>query len=202
MSTIPFTYFLYHKPTGKKYYGVRYKKGCHPSDLWTNYFSSSDIVEQMIIDYGSDSFDYEVRKIFQSIDAAKMWESKVQRRLRVDIREDWINQHIQSGKFRCTGHNSKTREKLSRSLSGLPKTEIHKKRISEKSLLDRQARRDAGWKMPRDAVEASIQWRKENYDSFYTEGRNRKMSASKTGTKRHYLPDGSFIYVKPVQQDQ
>ena len=36
--TIPFTYYLYHKPTGKKYYGVRFKKGCHPDDLWNKYF--------------------------------------------------------------------------------------------------------------------------------------------------------------------
>jgi len=41
MNTIPYTYKLIFKPTGQYYYGVRYAKGCQPSDLWDKYFTSS-----------------------------------------------------------------------------------------------------------------------------------------------------------------
>jgi hypothetical protein len=48
---IPFTYLLKHIPTKKYYYGVKLKKGCHPNDLWTKYFTSSKIVKSLIKKY-------------------------------------------------------------------------------------------------------------------------------------------------------
>lgn len=201
MQTIPYTYFLYHKPTGLKYYGVRYRRGCNPNDLWVKYFSSSSIIKQMIKDYGVESFDYEVRKVFVSVPDALLWESRVQTRLKVDTRDDWVNRHIQGGRFYCPGHSAETRETISKKLKGRKFTFEHKQRISEKSLIDRQRRRDTGWRMPREAVNKSIEWRKANHDTFYSKERNRKMAETKKGTKRHYLPDGSFIMIKP-QDDQ
>lgn len=89
--TIPFTYYLLHKPTGLKYYGVRYKKGCHPDDLWNKYFSSSKDVKQLIEQYGLQSFEVEVRKTFGNIKSAKDWEHKVLSRLKVISKKDWLN---------------------------------------------------------------------------------------------------------------
>jgi hypothetical protein len=49
---IPFTYLIKHIPTGRNYYGVRYKKGCHPNDLWLKYFTSSKKIKGLIKKYG------------------------------------------------------------------------------------------------------------------------------------------------------
>lgn len=199
MSTLAFTYYLYHTPTGKKYYGVRYRKGCKIEDLWTTYFTSSVIVKQLIKEYGKDSFTYEVRRVFDSVVAAKEWESKVQRRLRVDVRDDWLNRHVQSGRFSCTGHTEETKQKLSRSLTGRVFSEDHKNRISEKSLIDREKRRKDGWRMPRSAVESA---RLSNLGRVHDSEGVERMRASKRGKVRKYLPNGSFVMVLPDQQDQ
>jgi len=89
--TIPFTYYLYHKPTGKKYYGVRYKLDCHPDDLWNKYFSSSKEVKRLIAEYGVNSFFYEVRRVFDTTKDARDWESRVLYKLRVVEKDDWLN---------------------------------------------------------------------------------------------------------------
>ena len=89
--TIPFTYLIKHVPTNRYYYGVRYKKSCHPNDLWTKYFTSSKKVKGLIRRYGKKSFIFEIRKIFKTTKQARMWEHKVLRRLKVIHRNDFLN---------------------------------------------------------------------------------------------------------------
>lgn len=93
MST-PFTYYLYHRPTQSHYYGVRWSRSCDPSDLWTKYFTSSKTVKLLIKQYGVDSFDVEIRKIFSSKEKAIEWERKVLVRLNVLNRPDWLNKNV------------------------------------------------------------------------------------------------------------
>lgn len=90
---IPFTYLLTHRPTGRRYYGVRYAKGCHPDQLWSLYYSSSKIVKLLIEKYGVDSFDYEIRKTFNTREAALDWEHRVLQRLKPYHKKEWINLH-------------------------------------------------------------------------------------------------------------
>lgn len=89
---VPYTYYLVHKPTGLKYYGVRFAKNCHPSDLWNKYFTSSKKVHKLIEEYGINSFAVEVRKTFKSKQEAIKYETKVLQRLNVIHRKDWINE--------------------------------------------------------------------------------------------------------------
>ena len=89
--TIPYTYLITHIPTDKKYYGVRFAKGCNPSDLWLTYFTSSKYVKSLIKDYGIESFNIEIRKIFNSVEKARKWETKVLKRMSVSKRDDYIN---------------------------------------------------------------------------------------------------------------
>ena len=89
--TIPFTYLIKHVPTNRYYYGVRYKKGCHPKDLWTKYFTSSKKVKGLIKKYGKKSFIFEIRKTFKTTKQARMWEHKVLKRLKVIHRNDFLN---------------------------------------------------------------------------------------------------------------
>ena len=207
MSTkIPYSYFLYHKPTGLKYYGIKYGKHCHPDQLWVKYFSSSKIVQQLIKEYGKDSFDCTVRKIFTSSSKALLWEHKVLRRLDAANKEDWINRHNGGKKFRAPEqHSINTKKAISKKLKGRTFTEEHKSNISKGSLIDRQRRRDQGYKMPEDFVPKMLKTRTEKIANGlinpYSKERNEKMAASKRGTKRKYLPDGSFIMIK-IQADQ
>ncbi len=73
----PYTYLITHKATGKKYYGCRYKKYCHPTDLWTTYFTSSNIISDLILKEGKDAFDYKVDKIFDNIKDCRNYEKKI-----------------------------------------------------------------------------------------------------------------------------
>jgi hypothetical protein len=93
--TIPYTYCLTFKPTGQKYYGVRYKRGCRPEDLFQTYFTSSKEIKRLITLYGIKSFDIEIRKTFTNKEKALEWESKVLRRLKVEKNKKWINRRYQ-----------------------------------------------------------------------------------------------------------
>jgi len=118
--TTPFTYYLYHKPTGKKYYGVRFKNGCHPNDLWNKYFSSSVKVKKLIEEYGLNSFDYQIRKIFKNKKDAINWETKFLKKINAINNNDWLNQNNGYGTFGMLGkkHSKETLQKMSKSQSG------------------------------------------------------------------------------------
>jgi len=205
MST-PYAYHLYHRPTDKHYYGIKHGRDADPTEFWTKYFSSSKLVHQLISEYGTDSFDVEIRKTFSSSQAALLWEHRVLTKLNAAARDNWLNRHNGGRKFRAPiTHSPETRQLLSRKLRGKSKSEAWKQAMSISSLRDRQRRREQGWKMPVASVQQALETRDHRIKSGtinpYSEERNAKMSASKRGTKRQYLPDGSFIMVKP-QVDQ
>ena len=60
----PFVYSVRNRTTGLFYYGSRYGKGCHPSDLWKTYFTSSKMVELLVETHGKDDFDVYVIQAF------------------------------------------------------------------------------------------------------------------------------------------
>ena len=90
--TVPYTYLIKHLPTGKVYYGCRFAKNCHPSEFWVSYKTSSKQVKNLIEQYGEDSFIFEIRKTFSSVEKCRLWEHKVLRRMSVTKREDFLNQ--------------------------------------------------------------------------------------------------------------
>lgn len=85
--TTPYTYIIKHKPSGKVYYGCRYAKVCTPDDLWSTYFTSSKQVKKLIKETGKESFDIEIRKTFNTVDACRNWENRVLKRLNVNNRQ-------------------------------------------------------------------------------------------------------------------
>jgi len=103
MQHTPFTYLIGWTNLNKWYYGVRYAKNCHPSDLWTTYFTSSPIVKQFIEDNGHPDV-IQVRKIFNNVLASRQWEDKVQRKLNVIHDQKWLNRAYGNSKFDTTGH--------------------------------------------------------------------------------------------------
>ena len=99
MEYIPYTYYLYHIPTGKKYYGSEYKKTAHPSNLWNKYFSSSKQVKKLIQEYGANSFIAEIRKTFKTRAETLYWENRVLHKLKAVEKKEWLNQAYACGPY-------------------------------------------------------------------------------------------------------
>ena len=91
----PYTYLIKHTPSGKVYYGYRSANKVEPhEDLWKRYFTSSPKVQRLIEETGVDSFDVEVRQVFETKEQASDWETRVLNRCRVLEDDRWINQNI------------------------------------------------------------------------------------------------------------
>jgi hypothetical protein len=91
----PYTYLIKHTPSGKVYYGYRSANKVEPhEDLWKRYFTSSPKVQRLIEETGIDSFDVEVRRVFETKEQASGWETRVLNRCRVLEDDRWINQNI------------------------------------------------------------------------------------------------------------
>jgi hypothetical protein len=117
--TKPFTYLVTHIPSGKKYYGVRFKHGCSPSDLWDKYFTSSKEIKKLILESGLSAFAIEIRKTFDCKEKAREWEHKVLRRLRVYNSDIWLNKT--TGKTPSTKgfiYSEESKRKMSESQKG------------------------------------------------------------------------------------
>lgn len=200
-TTIPFSYYLYHKPTQQHYYGIKFAKNCSPTDLWTTYFSSSSIVKHLINEYGADSFDVAIRHTFTSSQDALLWEHKVLRRLNASARTNWINRHNGGTKFRSPLHHSEqTKNQLRKQITGIKRSASTKAKQSAAATVREAHRKLTGWQMPKAAIAQAVETRQERIAAGtidpYSATRNSKMAESKRGAKRKYLPDGSFIMSK------
>ena len=124
----PYTYLIKHRPTGKVYYGYRSANKVNAvDDLWKKYFTSSPKIQQLIEETGADSFDVEIRRIFETKEQASAWETKVLRRCGVLNDERWINQNV-AGYIVPT---EESRKKISDYHKDKPKSEAHRKKISQ-----------------------------------------------------------------------
>lgn len=92
--TIPYTYFIKHIETGRKYYGVRYSKNCHPKEFFIKYFTSSKIIKHIIQQQGINAFEFRIHKIFSSVEDACLFEQKFLKRVKAHQKHDWFNQSI------------------------------------------------------------------------------------------------------------
>lgn len=88
----PYTYLIGWPSLNKWYYGVRYAKKCHPSDLWNPYKTSSKLVFNFIKEHGDPEVRV-IRKIFDSVNKARQWEHRVLVKLDVIHSVCWINGH-------------------------------------------------------------------------------------------------------------
>lgn len=124
----PYTYLIKHTLTGKVYYGVRTANKVEPhNDLWKHYFTSSPGVQKLIEENGVDSFVAEIRKTFETKEAAVAWETRVLHRCKVLHDDRWLNQNV-AGYIVPTEESNK---KISDYHKDRPKTDAHKKNLSE-----------------------------------------------------------------------
>lgn len=78
---IPYTYFIRQRDTGLFYYGSQYNKNATPSALWNTYFTSSKTIKKLIELYGKESFEIQIRRIFDCPQKCLTFENKVIKRL-------------------------------------------------------------------------------------------------------------------------
>lgn len=126
-----YTYRITHIPTGRHYYGVRFKPNCQPTDLWIKYFTSSKTVHNLIEQDGLEAFNVEVRKVFEDADEARNWEQRVLKRLKVTKNPLWLNKSAgkcPSGK----GYKWTPAQLLARQGKYPPITDEHKEKIRQR----------------------------------------------------------------------
>ena len=102
---IPYCYLIGWSKLNKYYYGVRTARNCNPNDFWVKYFTSSKQVKRMIREYGDPDI-IQIRKTFLDKDSAMKWESKVLRRLRANIRNDFLNLCNTFSDFNISGYTT------------------------------------------------------------------------------------------------
>jgi hypothetical protein len=129
----PYTYLVKFKPTGKVYYGSRCQNATKfnrtpAEDFWNYYTTSSKNINNLIKEYGKESFEYEIRRTFDSVEEMADWETRVLTRCCVLERQDrWMNGNV-AGKKILTEAGA---NRISSTHKDKPKTEEHKKNLSE-----------------------------------------------------------------------
>jgi len=88
----PFVYVIKHISSGKRYCGVKFSKGCSPSDMLTTYFTSSKIIKQMISD--GEEFIIDIIIVCDSKDDAIELEEFILTEANAHLSDEWFNQAI------------------------------------------------------------------------------------------------------------
>lgn len=86
----PYTYLIGWPEHNTWYYGVRYAKGCNPSDLWNPYKTSSTHVAAFVAEHGEPPVR-QIRNTFDNAQSARTWEERVLKRLNVVESNKWLN---------------------------------------------------------------------------------------------------------------
>lgn len=127
----PFTYLIGWPEHNLFYYGVKYAKGCKPSDLWTTYFTSSKYVHEKRKEHGEPTL-VEIRKVFNNELEARNWETRVLTRIDAQHHPKFLNRTNIRG-----FPTEKTREhieKIAAKLRGRKLSPEHKEKFSKSKL--------------------------------------------------------------------
>lgn len=125
---IPYTYLIKWSTTGMKYYGVKYEKGCNPDQFWKTYFTSSKYVDAYRVEHGDPDI-IQIRRTFTEGRAAREWESRVLKTLKVTTRSDFLNKN--DGQLRVNWEDPEICKKHRDSLKRACNTPQARKRNSE-----------------------------------------------------------------------
>ena len=86
----PYTYLIGWSNLNLWYYGAKWADGCHPSDLWVKYFTSSTKVSDLRRTHGEPDV-VQVRKVFNDKFKARMWEFRVINKIGAIKSDKWLN---------------------------------------------------------------------------------------------------------------
>lgn len=129
-----YTYLIGWTVHDKWYYGVRFAKKSKHNELWTTYFTSSKYVKEFRAAHGEPDV-IQIRKTFNSKEAAISWECTVLTRMDVIHNSRWLNrtnnQAIRDGSKRKYGpawNKGKSLPRSKESVDKQRKTMLGKKR--------------------------------------------------------------------------
>jgi hypothetical protein len=116
---LEYVYLIQHKATGRFYAGSSYRKDCHPSKFWKEYFTSSRYVKQIIDDEGVNAFEV-LEIIPRPLNDAHEYEAQLLRSVNAKLSDKWINRSNGDGKFGLAGqkNSDETRAKKSAMMLG------------------------------------------------------------------------------------
>lgn len=89
--TTPFVYIIRNTSNNMRYAGVKFAKGCRPSDLLTSYFTSSATVKNLI----AEEIEFTIDKIieFDSKEDAMEFEELLLKTVNAHRSKDWYNEN-------------------------------------------------------------------------------------------------------------
>lgn len=169
--------------------GVRYARGCNPSDLWTTYFTSSSYVQKFREEHGEPDV-VEIRQTFLSKVDSQQWEDKVLRRLGAVKSERWLNR-CRGGKHFNNQGGYTLKEETKRKMQGRQISNQQRMKQSE-SLKGKMRYTDQngnfiGWFLKNDPQikeqNLKIQWTENNQKQI--ENRLKKATEVKLGSKTY-----------------
>lgn len=126
-----YTYLIGWSSHDLWYYGVRWAKGCSVDDLWKTYFTSSNRVAARRAELGEPDV-VEVRKVFDTPQAARIWEETVIRRMNCVRSIRWLNAQNGGHTFGQTGPRTPEHAaKISQANKGKTRTPEYCMKISQ-----------------------------------------------------------------------
>ena len=122
-----YTYKLIWSIDGEEYYyyGVRYSKSAHPSDLWKTYFTSSRVVKEFREAYGEPKCF--VDRVFDDPKEAVQYENAVLVENSAATSRFWLNKSNGHGDYYVS---SQTAAKSGETQRGKVLSESHKRKLS------------------------------------------------------------------------
>ena len=176
----PYTYLIKFKPTGKYYYGSRVKnvklKRSPEEDLMLEYTTSSKNINALIEEHGIDAFEWQIRKTFDTVEKAILWEQKVLKRCRVLERQDiWLNGNV-AGHILATPESC---QKISEFHKGKPKSAEHKEKIRVSNLGKKRAPRSEEYKAKMSIAKSGVN--NPRYGVVVSEETRKNISEAKKG---------------------
>lgn len=122
MNRTPYTYLIGWMKHNKWYYGVRYGKDCHPSDLWNTYFTSSKYVAEFRTQYGEPDI-IQIRKTFNDEKSAIKCEDRVIRNLKLYENTNFLNKAYSGSIY----YDDEVRRKMSKAATGRKNSHLKNK---------------------------------------------------------------------------
>jgi hypothetical protein len=193
---IPYTYVIGWTHLNKYYYGVRYAKKCNPNDLWVTYFTSSKYVRQLRKEEGEPDIK-EIRKTFDDVNSAILWEEKVLRRLAVLKNDKWLNRNIAGAIQPLIGEQSPSygRIKTAKEIEKIRQANIGRKR----SVKERQTQSKTLKQYYDNGGISHNKGKKLSYDH------KNKIRITMTGQKRpdwQYNGEKHHFFGKPIDENR
>lgn len=182
----PYTYLIGWSDLNTYYYGVRYAVGCHPSDLFVTYFTSSDRVFELQEKHGSPDI-IQVRRTFETQKSAITWETKVLRRINVHVDKQWLNQNVAGAIL----HTEDVRRRMSEAKKG---REAHNKGVP---CSEEQKAKISATRKKKGLGKKSAKYLKPHFGNDNPMRNPEVVAAYKkriTGRKRAYREDGSWFW--------